>query len=627
MQPHALLQTLATQEQLRIRLHTVFGVTVLALVSGVAGFAFWVMSTAEQPSDFGVANVQAAAVDATNSVTLTWTAPGDDGSTGQATNYDIRYTTGALNDATWGFATAITGEPSPKPAGQTESFLVTGLQPNTAYTFGVKTTDDAGNTSALSNLATKTTEALSIPVCVENWQCQTWSACTSGQQSRTCADVANCGGTSNRPALTRACTLNADGTVSLPGGQSVNANDVAPNTVITSAPTVTHRSPRFTFTWDGVDDVTTSDRLQYSYRLDRRAWSNWTLNNSVTLRDLTNGTHTFSVRARDASGNVDPSPATVSFTVRLQSFIAVGVERGGQPRVRTYAPNGQLLKDFLAFEQTFRGGVHVAVADLGDDGSSEIIVAPSGGRRGEVRVFRQDGSRIASFLPYGSAYRDGVTLTVADVNGDGRVEIITGKQRGSTNVRTFGYRTNRFTQVYPEFNAQGTSGVSLAAGDLDGDGRDEVITGPLTSGAATVRVFRLQGSAMRQIAIRTNALSIARNGVSLATADINGDGIDELLIAPRANALPTLRLFALRGTALAQVRQDYRLYATNERAGVRLSSADVNSDGREDVVASYGGSVQPRLTAFSGSNLATRLRVISTFSTRDRLVLNHGSGT
>lgn len=620
-----MLAQIETRETTQLRVHSAVGIAVLSVFGGLMSFAFFVMSSGT-PDRYGVDTVRAAATDATNSVTLAWTAPGDDGATGQATSYDIRYATGTLNEASWGFATAVTGEPTPKPAGQAESLLVTGLIPNTTYSFAVKTTDDAGNTSAISNIATKATAALSIPTCVEDWRCSTWSACTSSQQTRTCADQANCGGTSNRPALTRACTLNADGSVSLPGGQSTSANDIAPNTVITRAPTTALGIPRFAFAWSGLDDATMQEALQYSYRLDTRAWSSWTRNNQVVLRDLANGRHTFSVRARDLAGNIDPTPASTTFTVQLQSFIAVGVERGGQPRVRTYTPTGRLLKDILVYEKTFRGGVQVVAADLGDDGSSEIVATPGSGRRGEVRIFRQDGSRISSFLPYGTAYRDGVNVTVADVNGDGTMEIIVAKQKGSANVRIFGYRSGRFTQVYREFNAQVTGGVSLAAGDLNGDGKDEIITGPWSSGTSTLRIFNLQGTALRQLASRASVLG-SRTGVSLTVGDLTNDGTDEFFVGARANAASTVRAFVLRGRTIGQIRRDYAIFRSNERAGVRLSTVDANNDGREDLVVSYGGAVQPRLSIFSGLNLATRLRVLNVFTTRDRLVLNHSSGT
>lgn len=93
-----------------------------------------------------------AAVNTTDySVTLQWTAPGDDGTAGAAFLYDIRFSTAPINDATWDAASQALGEPSPQTAGNTETFVVTGLTQDTDYHFVLKTADDEYNWSALSN--------------------------------------------------------------------------------------------------------------------------------------------------------------------------------------------------------------------------------------------------------------------------------------------------------------------------------------------------------------------------------------------------------------------------------------------------------------------------------------------
>ena len=86
------------------------------------------------------------------SVTLRWTAPGDDGMVGRAKAYLLRYSTAPMTDANFANATPITTVPAPMPAGSLETFQVTGLTSNTAYYFALKTVDDAGNWSGLSNV-------------------------------------------------------------------------------------------------------------------------------------------------------------------------------------------------------------------------------------------------------------------------------------------------------------------------------------------------------------------------------------------------------------------------------------------------------------------------------------------
>ena len=90
-------------------------------------------------------------------ITLTWTAPGDDGATGTAATYDIRYSTSTINDGNWASATQASGEPTPRVAGTGETFAVPGLVANTTYYFAIKTADEVPNWSAISNSPSGTT--------------------------------------------------------------------------------------------------------------------------------------------------------------------------------------------------------------------------------------------------------------------------------------------------------------------------------------------------------------------------------------------------------------------------------------------------------------------------------------
>jgi MYXO-CTERM domain-containing protein len=93
----------------------------------------------------------------TRRVVLRTTAPGDDGSSGQANYYDLRVAEGGTFD--FDTAAQIIGLWTPSPAGQTDAFTVGGLEPGTTYRFGLKAVDNAANVSALSNVAVVTTPA------------------------------------------------------------------------------------------------------------------------------------------------------------------------------------------------------------------------------------------------------------------------------------------------------------------------------------------------------------------------------------------------------------------------------------------------------------------------------------
>ena len=87
------------------------------------------------------------------SLTLRWTAPGDDGDEGFAVSYDLRGAIGPITGENFDGAVAVDLENPPLPPGATESETIDSLEPGQSYFFALKTRDDAGNVSGLSNCA------------------------------------------------------------------------------------------------------------------------------------------------------------------------------------------------------------------------------------------------------------------------------------------------------------------------------------------------------------------------------------------------------------------------------------------------------------------------------------------
>jgi hypothetical protein len=91
---------------------------------------------------------------AATDLTLRWTATGDDGLIGTASQYDLRYAFVPLTAQNFTSAIVVTGLPVPRPAGTSESFTVRGLPDGVLMYFGLRARDDAGNWSAISNVVT-----------------------------------------------------------------------------------------------------------------------------------------------------------------------------------------------------------------------------------------------------------------------------------------------------------------------------------------------------------------------------------------------------------------------------------------------------------------------------------------
>lgn len=101
-----------------------------------------------------------------STVTLAWSAVGDDSLTGTATSYDVRYSTSPITEGNWASATTVTGEPTPTASGTAQSYVVRSLSRQVTYYFAAKVTDDSANTSAISNVLQVTTPDTKPPAAI-----------------------------------------------------------------------------------------------------------------------------------------------------------------------------------------------------------------------------------------------------------------------------------------------------------------------------------------------------------------------------------------------------------------------------------------------------------------------------
>src|SRR5262249_33065977 len=118
------------------------------------------------------------------------------------------------------------------------------------------------------------------------------------------------------------------------------------------------------------------------------------------------------------------------------------------------------------------------------------------GGTAHVRVFSaSSGQEVFGFLAYGAGFLGGVRVAVGDVNGDGYPDVITGAgPGGGPHVQVFdGFSLLRHQLVvlssFLVYDPGFTSGIYVAAGDLTGDGRADIITGAGAGGGPHVRAF------------------------------------------------------------------------------------------------------------------------------------------
>ncbi len=202
------------------------------------------------------------------------------------------------------------------------------------------------------------------------------------------------------------------------------------------------------------------------------------------------------------------------------------------------------LVDFPAYGSP-HWGVKVNTGDPDGDGRDEILTGAGPGAiyGPHVRGFEADSSPMPglSFIAYGTL-KYGVNVAAGDLDGDGFDEIITGAGPGAVfgpHVRAWDYDGTPGVTPVPgvSYFAYGTPkwGVNVACGDIDGDGFDEIVTGagPGDVYGPHVRGWNVDGGTAASIpAVSFLAYGTNKYGVNVCCGDVDGDGIDEIVTAP-----------------------------------------------------------------------------------------------
>jgi hypothetical protein len=218
--------------------------------------------------------------------------------------------------------------------------------------------------------------------------------------------------------------------------------------------------------------------------------------------------------------------------------VIVGAGLGTSPMVKIY--DGATLKEarsFLAYGAAFDGGVFVAVGDIDRDGRADVFTGAGAGGGPHVQVFTSadlfaDTRALSpngrlSFFAYAPAFSGGVSVATADLDGDGVDDVVTGAGAGGgPHVGVFSGKDHAALASFFAYDQAMRTGILVTAGNIDDDEAIEIVTSPMKNGSAHLRVFE-DGETVADLFPFGGALT----GAAVAARDVDGDGVDDLLVA------------------------------------------------------------------------------------------------
>lgn len=244
---------------------------------------------------------------------------------------------------------------------------------------------------------------------------------------------------------------------------------------------------------------------------------------------------------------------------------------------RFFHPSGERARNgIFLFEEGYKGGDTIAHIDLNGNGVRDVLVASGA----NLSVWRDDGQPYLSVFPYTANYKGSLRVALGDATGDSFPEIFVAPSDGyPAPIKVY----SRFGELVKDewfpYGKTYKGGYSLALGNVEGDEKEEIIVGAGKTRQPTVTLFGGNYTRLREW---LGFEKTFRGGVSVAAGNLDGSGFEEIVVGAGPGKSPIIRVFDAKGK---QLYKEFTAYTTRGKPGIEVTTTDVDFDGNDEILA------------------------------------------
>lgn len=242
--------------------------------------------------------------------------------------------------------------------------------------------------------------------------------------------------------------------------------------------------------------------------------------------------------------------------------------------IRFFRATGARVRNgFFIYEDGYRGGEQILHQDLNGNGVRDLLVVNGN----QIMAWRDDGQPLFKIAPYGFNYSGSLTVSTVDLTGDARAEILVTPSKGALPLKYYDLDGNQARDDWYPLGKKYANGFTLAAAKTGPNAETRLIVGAGAGSEPRVYVFTTAQATVRNFLAFEKTF---RGGVNVAAGDVDGNGRAEIIVGAGVGKGPLVRTYSEEGK---QQGKEFVAYQTTRKNGAIVRAADVDFDGRSDI--------------------------------------------